>query len=162
MFKGIFITASHQERELISISREETSEGEPVALRFVINHKACCGGEVEQAVVAVHGVMELPEFGVCHVIAFGPHLSYSGHSLEHRERAAQALAGAAGEAAQHRRGVLRVSVPVREEPAIEDEDAAYVRPTRGFASVSALKTASQMLQDDERGKIKGDERRRLY
>ena len=77
MFKGIFVTASHQERELISISREEAPEVEPVALRFVINHEACCGGEVEQAIVAAHGAMEFAEFGICYVITLGPHPPYS-------------------------------------------------------------------------------------
>ena len=38
-----------------------------------------------------------------------------------------------GEAAQHRRGVPRVGVPIRKEPAIEDENASYIRPARGFA-----------------------------
>ncbi len=44
MFKGIFVAAAYQERELIAISLEEVTEVEPVALRFVIRHEAgCCG-----------------------------------------------------------------------------------------------------------------------
>ena len=145
MFKGVFVAAAHQERELISISLEEAAEVEPIGLRFMIGHEACCCREIEKAIVAVHGAMELAELGVCYVIAFGPHLPYSWHPLEQREGAAQALAGPVGEAAQHRRGVPRVGVPVREEPAIEDENTAYVRPTRWFALLSALKPASQMF-----------------
>jgi len=49
VFKGIFVTAAHEERELIAISLEEVTQVEPVTLRFVISHEARCGGEVEQA-----------------------------------------------------------------------------------------------------------------
>ena len=66
-----------------------------------------------------------------------------------------------GEAAQHRRGVPRVGVPVGKKPAIEDENSAYVRPARGIAALGALKPASQVLQDDKRGKVEGDQRRGL-
>ena len=48
---------------------------------------------------------------------------------------ADALTGPVGETAQHRRGVPGVGVPIRKEPAIEDENAAYLRPIRGFASL---------------------------
>src|ERR1700751_4862797 len=54
-----------------------------------------------------------------------------------------------------------MGVRVRKESAIEDEDPAYVRPARGFASLRALKPASQMLKDDKRGKVEGDQCRRL-
>jgi len=40
VFKGIFVAAAYQERELIAISLEEVTEVEPVALRFVIRHEA--------------------------------------------------------------------------------------------------------------------------
>src|SRR5215467_9042546 len=117
MFKWIFIAAAHQKRELIAISLEELTKVEPIALRFVILHEARCGGEVEQAVVTVHGAMEFAQLGVRYVIASGPHLPYSGRSLEPRE--GKAPAGLLGEAPQHGRRVPRVGVPVREEPSIE-------------------------------------------
>ena len=98
MFKGIFVAATQQERELIAISLEEVAEIEPIALRFLISHEPRCCGEVEQAIVATHSP-----------------------------------AGPVGKAAQHRRGVPRVGEPVCKEPAIEDQNAAYVRSTRGFA-----------------------------
>jgi hypothetical protein len=133
VFKGIFVAAAHQERELIAIRLEEVTEVKPIALRFVIGHEARSRSEVEQAIVAVHSAMELEDFGVGYVIAFGPHLPYSWHPLEQREGAAHAPAGTVGEAAQHRRGVPRMGMPVRKEPAIEDEDSAYVRAAPGFA-----------------------------
>jgi hypothetical protein len=83
--------------------------------------------------VAVQGAMELAQLGVRYLITFGPHLPYSWCPLEQREGTAQAPACPVGEAAQHWRGVPRVGVPVRKEPAIEDEDAAYVGPACGFA-----------------------------
>jgi hypothetical protein len=49
-------------------------------------------------------------------------------------------------------------VPVRKEPAIEDENPAYVRPARGLASLRALKRTSQEFQNDKRGKVEGDQR----
>src|SRR5512146_2313274 len=73
MFKGIFVAAAHQERKLIAISPDGVAEVEPIALRFVISDEACCGDEVEQAILAVHGAMQLAELGVCYVIASGPH-----------------------------------------------------------------------------------------
>jgi hypothetical protein len=149
VFKRIFIAAAHQERELIAISIKEAAEIEPVALRLVISDKACGSCEEEQTIVAIHDAMEFAEFGVSYLIAFGPHLSYSWHPLEQREGMAHALAGAVGKAAQHRRGVPRVGVAVREESAIEDEDSAYVRSVRGFAPIRALKPTSQVLQNDE-------------
>ena len=160
MFKGIFIAASHQERELIAISLEELVKVEPIALGFVIRHEACCGGEVEQAIVTIQDAMKLVEFGVRYLIALGPHLPDSRHPLEDREGTAQAPAGPVGETAQHRRRVPRVGVPVREEPAIEDEDSAYVRSVRGFAPLRALNSTSQVLQNDQGGKIESGQRRR--
>jgi hypothetical protein len=64
VFKRIFVAAAHQKRELIAISHVEATEVEPIALRFVISHEACCGREVEQAIVAVHGAVEFPQLGV--------------------------------------------------------------------------------------------------
>src|SRR6516164_2622076 len=122
-FKGIFLAAAHQERELIAISPEETAEVEPITLRFVINHEVCCCGEVEQPIVAVHGAMQLQEFVVCYMIALGPHLPHSGHSLEQREGTAHAPSSQVGKAAQHRRGIPRMSMPVGKEPAVENENA---------------------------------------
>jgi hypothetical protein len=40
VFKGIFVAAPHQERELIAISFVEVTEVEPIALRFVVSHEA--------------------------------------------------------------------------------------------------------------------------
>jgi hypothetical protein len=40
------------------LSLEDGAEVEPIALRLVISHEACRCGEVEQAIVAVHGAME--------------------------------------------------------------------------------------------------------
>jgi hypothetical protein len=159
VFKRIFIAAAHQERELIAISLEERTEVQPVALRLVISDKACCSCEVEQAIMAVRGAVELAEFGVCYLIAFGPHLSYSWHPLEEPEGTAHASAGSVGEAAQHGRGVPRMGVTVREEPAIEDENTAYFGPAGGFAAASALKPTSQVLENDKRGKVEGNQRR---
>src|SRR5215469_1391781 len=157
VFKWILVAATHQERELIAISLINVTEIEPIALRFVIGHEVCCGGEVEQAIVPVHGAIEFAEFGVRYLIAFGPHLPYSWHPPEERERPAHTATGSVGEAAQHRCGVPRMSVPVGEEPAIKDEDAAYVRPAWGFAPLRALKPALQDLQND-RGEVESDQR----
>ena len=52
-----------------------------------------------------------------------------------------------------------MGVTVREEPAIEGEDSAYLRAARGLASVRAFKQTSQVLQDDERREVKGNQRR---
>ena len=82
MFKRVFVAAADQKRELSAISLEDVTEIEPVLLRFVIRYEASSGGEVEQAVVTVQGVMELAELGFSYAIAFGPHRSYSWHSLE--------------------------------------------------------------------------------
>src|SRR5215472_16748438 len=65
--------------------------------RFVMGHEARSRSEVEQAIVAVHSAMELEDFGVGYVIAFGPHLAYSWHPLEQREGAAHASAGTVSE-----------------------------------------------------------------
>jgi hypothetical protein len=46
-----------------------------------------------------------------------------------------------------------------EEPAIEDEDSAYFWTARGLAPLGAVKPASQVLQDNERGKGEGEQRR---
>jgi hypothetical protein len=132
MFKGIFVAAAHQEWELTAISLKEAAEVEPIALRFVIGHETRCSREVEKAIVAVHGVVQLADLGVRYLITFGPHRSPS-QQLEQRERAPRTLAGPVREAAQNRRGVPWVGMPVREKPAIEDENAAYVRPALGFA-----------------------------
>jgi hypothetical protein len=133
VFKGIFVAATHQERELIAIRLEEVTEVKPIALRSVIGHEARSRSEVEQAIVAVHSAMELEDFSVGYVIASGPHLPYSWHPLEQREGAPHAPASTVGEAAQHRRGVPRMGMPVGEEPAIEDKDSAYVGPASGLA-----------------------------
>ncbi len=162
VFKRIFIAAAHQEREPIAISIEEAAEIEPVALRLVISDKACCSCEVEQAIVAVHGAVELAEFRVCYMIALGPHLPYSWHPLEEPEGTAHASAGSVGEAAQHGRGVPGMGVPIREEPAIEDENAAYFGPAGGFTAASALKPTSQVLENDKRGKVEGNQRCGLH
>src|SRR6516162_425584 len=143
VLKGIFIAAAHLERELTAISLEEAAEVEPIALRFVFGHEACSSREVKQAIVAAHGVVELANLSVRDLIAFGPH--NPGHHLEQGEGTAQTPAGPVGEAAQNWRGEPRVRVPVREESPIEDENAAYVRPDRGFAPLSALKPAPQVL-----------------
>src|SRR5215469_1960369 len=160
VFKWIFVAAAHQERELSVVSLEEPTEIEPVALRFVIGHEAGCSSKVEQSIVPVHGAMEFAKLCVGNVIAFGPHLPYSWRPLEQREGLANALPGPVGEAAQHRRGVPRMGVPVREEPAIENEYPAYLRAASGFAPLRALKPTLQMLQDDKRGKVEGDQRGR--
>src|SRR5579872_3093117 len=159
MFKWILVAATQKKRELIAVSLIDVAEIEPIALRLVIGHEACRGGEVKQAIVAVHGAMEFAELGVCYVVALGPHLPHSRHPLEKRERPAHAATSSIGEAAQHRCGVPRMSVPVREEPAIENEDTAYVRPAQGFAPLRALKPASQELQNDKRGEVECDQRR---
>jgi len=64
VFKGIFVAAAHQERELIAIRLEEVTEVKPIALRSVIGHEARSRSEVKQAIVAVHSAMELEDFGV--------------------------------------------------------------------------------------------------
>jgi hypothetical protein len=70
VFKGIFIAAAHQERELTAVSLEEPAEVEPIALLFVISHEACCCGEVEQAVAAIHCVSQFADLGIRHLITF--------------------------------------------------------------------------------------------
>src|SRR5215469_6394738 len=133
VFKGVFVAATHQEGELMAIGLEESAEVEPVALRFVIGREAGGCRQVEQAVVAVQGAMKLADLGVRYVIAFGPQLPYSRHPLEQREGAADAPTGSLGKPAQHRCGVPRMSVPVGEKSAIEDENPADVWPVRRFA-----------------------------
>jgi len=130
MFKGIFVAAADKERELISISLKETAEIEPIALRFVICVEARCGSEVEHAIVAAQGIMQLANLGVRDLIAFGPH--HADRQLEQSEGTAETGAGPIGKAAQDWRGEPRVRVPIREKSAIEDEDAAYLRPARRF------------------------------
>jgi hypothetical protein len=103
--------------------------------------------------------MQLTDLGISHMIAFRPH--HPHHHLEQGEGAAQTLACTVREASQNWRGVPRVGMRVREEPAIQDEDAAYFRTACGFAPLGALKPASEMLQDDKRGRVKGNQRRRL-
>src|SRR5579872_4415955 len=92
MFKWILVAATQKKRELIAVSLIDVAEIEPIALRLVIGHEACRGGEVKQAIVAVHGAMEFAELGVCYVVALGPHLPHSRHPLEKRERPAHAFA----------------------------------------------------------------------
>src|SRR5215469_4328637 len=105
VFKGIFVAAADKERELISISLKETTEVEPIAFRFVIGREARCGSEVEHAIVAVQGIMQLANLGVRDLIAFGPH--YAGRHLEQSEGTAQTWAGSVGKAAQDWRGEPR-------------------------------------------------------
>src|SRR5215831_17675041 len=73
VLKRVFVTATHQERELIVICPEKLTEIEPVTLRLVLNNEAGGGGEVEQSIVTVHCVMKLPQFNFRYVIAFRPH-----------------------------------------------------------------------------------------
>ena len=73
VFKGIFVAAAHQKRELTVIGSEDLTEVESVTLRFVISHEARCGGEIKQAIVTVHGSIELADFAICYPVAFGPH-----------------------------------------------------------------------------------------
>src|SRR5690242_7240449 len=80
MFKRIFVAAADQKRELIAINLEDVTEVEPIPLRFVVSHEACCGSEVEQAIVTVQGVMQLADLGISHLIAFRPH--HPHHHLE--------------------------------------------------------------------------------
>jgi hypothetical protein len=49
-------------------------------------------------------------------------------------------------------------VTVRKQAAIEDEDSPYRRAADGIAARGALKPALQVLQDDKRGKVEGDQR----
>ena len=99
VFKGILVAAAYKERELTAVSLEEAAEVEAVALRFVISHEARSRGEVEHAIVAVQGAVQLADLVFGYVIALGPHLPYSWHSLEQREGSAQAPAGPVGETA---------------------------------------------------------------
>src|SRR6516225_11783848 len=87
VFKGVFVAAAHQKRELTAIGSEELIEVESVTLRFVISYEARCGGEVEQAIVTVHSSIKLADFAICYPIAFGPH--HPCQHLEQRERTAQ-------------------------------------------------------------------------
>src|SRR5215469_6610732 len=159
VLKGVFVAATHEERELPTIRLEQATKVEPVGLRPVIDREAGCARQVEQSIAAIQGIIELANLRVRDPIAFGPH--HSCHHLEQSEGASQARLGTLWEAAQDRRSEPWVGVPVREEPAIEDENAAYIRPTRRFAPLRALKPASQMLQDDKRGEVEGDQRRGL-
>src|SRR6516225_8624292 len=68
VLKGIFVAAAHKERESGAISLEEVSEVEPVPLRFVIDREARCCREVEPAIVAVDGVVELANLGVRNLV----------------------------------------------------------------------------------------------
>jgi len=109
--------------------------------------------------VPVHGAVELAEFGVCYVIVFGSHVPYSWHPLKQPQRAANTLAGSVRETAQHRRGVPRVRVTVGKKPAIKDENSVYIRRAGRFATLSPLKPTSQVLENDKRGKVEGNQRR---
>src|SRR5262245_21935910 len=159
MFKGIFVAAAHEKREPIAVRLEEVAEIEAITLRFVISYEARRGGEIEQPIMAVHCVVKLAEFGLRDVIVLGPQLPDSWQPLEQREGTAHARASLVRETAQQRRGIPRVGVPVRKEAAIEDENPAYLRPIRGFASIRVLKPTSQYLQNDKRGKVEGDQPR---
>ena len=87
--------------------------------------------------MAVHGAKELVDLGILHVVAFGPHDAH--HHLKHGEGAPPSSWRArAREAAQDRRGEPRVGVSIREEPAIEDENAAYVRPAQRLAPLERV------------------------
>src|SRR5262249_54287467 len=81
--------------------------------------------------------------------------------LEQREGTAHARASPVRETAQQRRGIPRLGMPVRKEAAIEDENAADLRPVRRFASLRSLKPTSQYLQNDKGGKVEGDQHRGL-
>src|SRR5262249_6245714 len=141
--KGMFMGGAHLERELSAISLEEAAEVEPIALRFVMGHEACSSREVKQAIVSAHGVVELANLSVRDLIVFGPH--NPGHHLEQGEGTAQTPTAPVGDAAQQCRAEPGVELPVREESAIDDESAAYVRPARRFAPLSALEPAPQVL-----------------
>jgi hypothetical protein len=84
-----------------------------------------------------------------------------GILLNQPQRAANTLAGSVRETAQHRRRVPRVGVPVREEPSIEDQNAAYFGPAGGCTAASARKPTPQVFENDKRGKVEGNQRRRL-
>ena len=77
--------------------------------------------------------MEFAYLGISHLIAFGP--DHSHQQLEHCEGEAQNPTGTLRDAAQKRRSEPRVGMPVREEPAIEDENATYFRPARRLATL---------------------------
>src|SRR5262249_6870135 len=140
MLERIFIAAADKERELVAVSLEEGAEVEPIALSFVIGHEARRCPGVEPTIMAVEGVVELANLGVRNLVAFGPH--HPCHHFEQGEGTPQTPTRAVGQAPQDRRGEPWVGVPVREEPTIEYEDCAYLRPARGFAPLSALKPAS--------------------
>ena len=70
VFKRIFVTAADKERELISISLKETTEVEPVALRFVIGREARSCGGVEVTIVSAQGIVKLANLSVCDLVAF--------------------------------------------------------------------------------------------
>lgn len=125
----------------------------------MIGREARCGREIKQAIAAAHGVVQLAGLGVRNFIGFGPH--QPSRQLEQPEGASHTLVSPLGETAQDRRGVPRVRMPIREEPAIEDDNAAYGWPARGLAPLDAFEPASQMLEDDKRGKVEGDQRRGL-
>jgi hypothetical protein len=87
VFKGIFVAAAHQERELFAISLEEVTEVEPIALRFVISHEALPrrgrtghrGGPWRYGARGPRRPLR---------DSLWPHLPYSWHPLEQREGAA--------------------------------------------------------------------------
>ena len=58
VFEGIFVAATYQERELITIRFKETAEVEPLSLGFVVHHEACCCGEVEEAMVTIQRIVQ--------------------------------------------------------------------------------------------------------
>ena len=108
-----------------------------------------------------HGAVEFAELGVGYVVAYGPHLPYSWHPLKQPQRAANTLTGSVRQTAQHRRGVPRVGVTVGKKPPLKMKTPMYIRPAGRFARLSALKPTSQVLKNHKRGKVEGNQRRRL-
>ena len=71
VFKGIFVAAAHEERELIAISGEQAAEVEPIALRLVIGHETWpAAARKNRAIVAVQNALEFAHLGICHPIVF--------------------------------------------------------------------------------------------
>jgi hypothetical protein len=153
--KGIFVAAANEEWKLTPIRVEETAEVQTVALRLVIGREAGASRKIEQAIMAVHGVVKFANLGVRNPIAFRPH--YPRQQLEQGKGSSQPTARSVVEASQDWRGEPRMRVTVREKAPIEDEDSPYCRAAHRIAALGALKPASQMLQDDKRGKVEGDQ-----
>ena len=74
VFKGILAGAAHKEQEYDAIAlRADRNRADRLALCDA-GHEACGGGEVEQAIVAVHGAIEFAQLGVRYVIAGMDHV----------------------------------------------------------------------------------------